>query len=155
MTRKANEPVRMAFKTSTASLIPVWRHQPCIRLKNGMTARRTIMSMGAAVQSRRGSGIWNSKRKSQAHTSEQRIRPICSTSTNSDRQRNRAEDFLLIFLIARQDDCFGYGYSSGSSSSEDNSLRGMPNGIGRAKAAEEFGVRRWISRQWGWHLPGN
>src|SRR5882762_6960259 len=112
MTRNANEPVRMAFKTSTASLIPVWRHQPCIRLKNGMTARRTIMSMGAAVQSRFRSGTRNSNRKSQAHTSEQRIRPICDTSTKRDRQRNSAEDFLwlLIFLIARQDDCFGRGH---------------------------------------------
>src|ERR1700694_4102565 len=99
MTRNANEPARMAFKTSTASLIPVWRHQPCIRLKNGMTARRTTISMGAAVQSRLGSGIRNSNRKSQAHTSEQRIRPICKPSTNSDRQRNRAGDFLLSFLM--------------------------------------------------------
>src|ERR1700716_1396900 len=107
MTRNANEPVRIAFITSIASLIPVWRHQPCIRLKNGMTARRTIMSMGAAVQSRLGSGIRNSKRKSQAHTSEQRMSPICNTSTSRDRQRNSVGDFLLIFLIARQGTVLG------------------------------------------------
>ena len=99
----------MAFKTSSASLIPVWRHQPCIRLKNGMTTRRTIMSMGAAVHSRFESGSRNSNRRSQAHTREQRIRPICDTSTNRDRQRNSAGDCLLIFLMTRLRHLLSYG----------------------------------------------
>jgi hypothetical protein len=43
-----------------------------IRLKKGMTARRTIISMGAAVHNRLGSGIWNSKRRSQVQSREQR-----------------------------------------------------------------------------------
>jgi hypothetical protein len=58
--------------------------------------------MGATAHSSLGSRIRNSYRSSQAHTREQKIRPICDTSTNRDRQRNRAEDFLLIVLIARQ-----------------------------------------------------
>src|ERR1017187_1845448 len=101
MRKNANEPVRMAFTTSTASSIPVWRHQPCMRLKKGMTARRTIMSMGATAHRRFGSRIRNSKRSSQAHTREQRIRPACDTSTKTDRQRSNEGDFLLIVLIAR------------------------------------------------------
>ena len=59
------------------------------------------MSRGATAHRSLGSRIRNSKRSSQAHTSEQKIRPICDPSTNRDRQRNSAEDFLLLVLIAR------------------------------------------------------
>src|SRR5260370_16942123 len=105
-----------------------------------MTARRTTMSTGAAVQSRLGSGTWNSKRRSQAHTREQTIRPTCNTSTSRDRQRNSAGDFLLllIFLIARQDDWFGCGHLYGSSSWAGSSLNGKAQLDCRDKAAGRF-----------------
>src|SRR5277367_874442 len=97
--RKINEPARTAFKTSIASLIPVYLHHPCMRLKNGMTARRTTTSMGTAVQTRPGSGIWNSKRSSHAHRREPTIRITCDPNTSKDRQRKRARDSLLLVLI--------------------------------------------------------
>src|SRR5579864_2468520 len=68
-----------------------------------MAARRTTNKTGAAVHSKVWSGIRNSNRRSHAHSREQRISAVWDNSTNRDRQRNSAGDFLLNFLIARKD----------------------------------------------------
>src|SRR5580698_5547427 len=75
-----------------------------MRLKNGMTSSRTAISIGAAAQSSRGSGIRNSKRNSHALTNEPRISPICNPSTKRARQRNRREDALPMILIGQIED---------------------------------------------------
>src|SRR5579859_31869 len=99
MTRtNTTEPDDTALATSTASLRPVYRHQPCSRPKPAMAAIRITMRRQAAENNSLRSGSVKSNLKNQARVRETNISRAWKMPTNQEFLLKRARARLMIFI---------------------------------------------------------
>src|SRR5271167_3122810 len=95
---KTTEPETTDFATSSASLRPVYRHQPCSRPKPAIAEMRIKMSRQAAENNNRRSGKVKSNLKNHARLREINIRTAWKAPTNHEFLRRSARARLMTFI---------------------------------------------------------